>query len=176
MRPLAHTANDAATGKPIKDTSRVAEIWLTGEPTVRHYATPELALKALAGFEKAGKTARVVYAQNHDNGIKLLADKAWFVVSPKGQIDAFLLQQDAEAFAQKATARSRISPKRNWPCNTRPQPRVERHLVDTRTRISRLPAVSQHSPDLRDARDRRPIPSGRAFPIRHRLCGRSGST
>ena len=101
--PLALIANDAATGKPIKDTSRVAEIWLTGEPTVRHYATPESALKALAVFEKAGKTARVVYAQDHDKGIKLLADKAWFVISPKGQIDAFLLQQDAEAFAQKST-------------------------------------------------------------------------
>ena len=100
--PLALTANDAATGKPIKDTSRVAEIWLTGEPVVRHYATPESALKALAGFEKAGKTARVVYAQDHDKGIKLLADKTWFVVSPKGQIDAFLLRQDAETFAQKS--------------------------------------------------------------------------
>jgi hypothetical protein len=52
--------------------------------------------------KKAGKTVRVVYAQDHDKGIKLLAEKAWFVVSPKGQIDAFLLQQDADAFAQKS--------------------------------------------------------------------------
>lgn len=99
--PLALVANDSATGKPIKDTKRVAEIWLNSEPTVRHYSTPESALKALAGFEKAGKTARAVYAQDHDFGIKLLAGNAWFVVSPKGQIDAFLLKGDADAFAQK---------------------------------------------------------------------------
>jgi NitT/TauT family transport system substrate-binding protein len=47
------------------------------------------------------QTSPVVYAQDHDKGIKLLAGKAWFVVSPKGQIDAFLLQQDADPFAQK---------------------------------------------------------------------------
>jgi NitT/TauT family transport system substrate-binding protein len=50
---------------------------------------------------QAGKPARVVYAQDHDKGIKLLAGKAWFVVSPKGQINTFLLQQDADPFAQK---------------------------------------------------------------------------
>jgi hypothetical protein len=33
--------------------------------------------------------------------VHLLAGKAWFVVSPKGQIYTFLLQQDADPFAQK---------------------------------------------------------------------------
>jgi NitT/TauT family transport system substrate-binding protein len=69
---------------------------------VRHYATPESALKALAGFEKDGKAARAVYAQDHDKGFKLLADQAWFVVSAKGQVDAFLLKGDADSFAQKS--------------------------------------------------------------------------
>lgn len=100
--PLPLAANDAATGKPIKDTKRVAEIWLTGEPKVRHYSTPESALKALAAFEKSGKTVSAVYAQDHDKGIKLLAKNAWFVVSPAGEVDAFLLKGDADAFAQKS--------------------------------------------------------------------------
>ena len=100
--PLALVGNDAATGKPIKDTKRVAEIRLKDEPLVRHYATPESALKALAGFENDGKAARAVYAQDHDKGFKLLADQAWFVVSAKGQVDAFLLKGDADSFAQKS--------------------------------------------------------------------------
>jgi NitT/TauT family transport system substrate-binding protein len=100
--PLPLAANDAATGKPIRDTKRLAEIWLKDEPKVRHYATPESALKALAGFEKAGKTARAVYAQDHDKGFKLLADQAWFVVSAKGEVDAFLLKGDADSFAQES--------------------------------------------------------------------------
>ena len=69
---------------------------------MRHYATPESALKALTGFEKDGKAARAVYAQDHDKGFKLLADQAWFVVSAKGQVDAFLLKGDADSFAQKS--------------------------------------------------------------------------
>lgn len=100
--PAALVANDAATGKPITDASRVAEIWLTGEPSVRHYASPESALKALAVFENEGKLARAVYAQDHDKGIKLLADRAWFVASPDGRLDAFLLKGDADVFAQKS--------------------------------------------------------------------------
>jgi NitT/TauT family transport system substrate-binding protein len=67
---------------------------------VRHYSTPESALKALAGFEKAGKPVRAVYAHDRNSGIKLLANLAWFVKGDKGQIDAFLLKGDAEAYAK----------------------------------------------------------------------------
>ena len=100
--PLPLIANEVATGKLIKDTKRVAEIWLKDEPKVRHYATPESALKALTGFEKAGKAACTVYAQDHDKGFKLLADQAWFVLSAKGEVDVFLLKGDADGFAQKS--------------------------------------------------------------------------
>ncbi len=92
-------ANDAVTGRPISDVSRLAQIWLADE-TLRHYSTPEISLKALAGFEKAGKPARGVYAQDRNSGIKLLANLAWFVKSDKGQIDAFLHKGDAEAYAK----------------------------------------------------------------------------
>jgi NitT/TauT family transport system substrate-binding protein len=99
--PFALNANDSATGAPIKDAKRVAEIWLKDEPTVRHYASPEGALKALAGFEKQGREARAVYAQDRLSGIKLLADQAWFVVDRNGRINAFLLRGEAETFAKK---------------------------------------------------------------------------
>jgi NitT/TauT family transport system substrate-binding protein len=99
--PLALTASDAVSGKPIKDTKRAAGIWLKDEPTVRHYASLESAFKALNGLEKQGKSARAVYAQDNINGIKLLADQSWFVVDPKGQISAYLLKGEAETAAQK---------------------------------------------------------------------------
>jgi len=98
LQPLA--AKDHLSGKPISDFKRVAQIWLTDEALVRHYASPEAALKDLAALEKAGKTARAVYAQDAGSGIKLLAPLAWFVRGGKGEINAFLLKGDAEAWAK----------------------------------------------------------------------------
>ncbi|WP_026608017.1 ABC transporter substrate-binding protein [Methylocapsa acidiphila] len=99
--PLPLVATDASTGKPIKDVSRVAEIWLKDEPKVRRYASPEAAFKALSALEKQGKAPRAVYAQDRLTGNKLLAGQAWFVATRSGQIDAFLLKGDAEDFAKK---------------------------------------------------------------------------
>jgi len=93
-------AHDARTGKPITDISRVAEIWVTGEAKVRHYASPESALADLAKIDAAGKKVRVVYAQDRGNGVKLLAEQAWFVSGARGEISAFLLKQDADNWAK----------------------------------------------------------------------------
>ena len=93
-------AKDAATGEPIVDPKRVAEIWLKGEPLVRHYGSPESALKALAKLERDGQTARVFYAQDRQSGIKLLGDKAWYVRSADGALDAFLLKEAADGWAK----------------------------------------------------------------------------
>jgi len=92
-------ANDARTGKPITDFKRVAEIWVQGEPLVRHYASPESAFADLAALEKAGRKIRVVYAQDRNSGNKLLAADAWFVKN-KGEINAFLLKEQAQAWAR----------------------------------------------------------------------------
>ena len=94
-------AKDAATGAEISDFSRVAQIWVKDEAHVRHYASPENALKALAGLEKDGKTIRVVYAQDRESGIKLFASQAWFVRSSNGELSAFLLKQAAEGWSKK---------------------------------------------------------------------------
>lgn len=97
--PSPLKAKDDVTGQPIVDLKRVAEIWLDGEPKVRHYASAENAFKALNGFEKSGRKARAVYAQDRNTGNKLLARQAWFV-NNKGEISAFLLKGDAEAWAK----------------------------------------------------------------------------
>ncbi|MEK1942640.1 MAG: ABC transporter substrate-binding protein [Pseudomonas sp.] len=92
-------ANDAITGKPITDFKRLAQIWVRGEEKVRHYSSPEEALKALANLEKDGKDIRAIYAQAADTGNKLLASQAWFVRNDKGELNAFLLKDQAQKFA-----------------------------------------------------------------------------
>ena len=94
-------ANDALTGQPITDFKRLAQIWVRGEGKVRHYASPESALKALAQLEKDGKDIRAIYAQAADSGIKLLANQAWFVRNDKGELSAFLLKSQAERYAER---------------------------------------------------------------------------
>ena len=88
------------TGEPITDTKRVAEIWVKGEPLVRHYGSPESAFEALAKLEKEGQSTRVFYAQDRQSGIKLLGDKAWYVRSVDGVLNAFLLKEAAEGWAK----------------------------------------------------------------------------
>ncbi|MBX9649052.1 MAG: ABC transporter substrate-binding protein [Xanthobacteraceae bacterium] len=97
---LALKAKDAVTGADITDFGRVAQIWVKDEPKVRHFSSPENALKALAALEKEGKAVRVVYAQDRESGIKLFANQAWFVRSDKGELNAFLLKDGAEKWSK----------------------------------------------------------------------------
>ncbi|NEV01891.1 ABC transporter substrate-binding protein [Bradyrhizobium uaiense] len=98
---LALKAEDAASGAEITDFSRTAQIWVKDETLVRHYGSPENALKALAALEKEGKAIRVVYAQDRETRIKLFANQAWFVRSPKGELSAFLLKNKAEKWSKE---------------------------------------------------------------------------
>ncbi|WP_238947937.1 ABC transporter substrate-binding protein [Caldimonas brevitalea] len=93
-------AQDALTGKPITDVARVAQVWVEGEPKVRHYVGPENALADVKKLEAAGKKIRIVYAQDRKLGIKLLANQAWFSADARGQLNAFLLKDAAVAWAQ----------------------------------------------------------------------------
>lgn len=99
--PLPVDTRDALTGQPLTDTRRLAQIWVRGEPKVRHYASPESAFKALAALEKEGKDIRAVYAQDAGSGIKLLANQAWFVRNAQGELTAFLLKDQAERQARE---------------------------------------------------------------------------
>jgi NitT/TauT family transport system substrate-binding protein len=98
---LALNAKDALTGEEIKDLKRVAQVWVKDEPLVRHYASAENAFKALKALETENKTVRVVYAQDRNSGIKLLGAQAWFVRSEAGEVSAFLLRDQAEAWAKE---------------------------------------------------------------------------
>lgn len=99
--PVSLQAKDDLTGQPITDFKRLAQIWVRGEERVRHYATPESALKALAVLEQEGKDIRAIYAHAADSGLKLLANQAWFVRDQDGQLSAFLLKEQAERHARE---------------------------------------------------------------------------
>jgi NitT/TauT family transport system substrate-binding protein len=93
-------AKDAATGKQITDFSRLVQVWVAGEPLVRHYGTPEAAFAAVRKLEKDGKKIRIVYAHDRNSGLKLFASDAWFV-SAKNDTSAFLSKASAEAWAKQ---------------------------------------------------------------------------
>ena len=73
---------------------------MRGEPRVRSYASAREALGEAAKLKQQGKDIRAVYAQASDSGIKLLASQACFVQGRDGALDAFLLKEQAERYAQ----------------------------------------------------------------------------
>ena len=95
-------AKDAVTGKPITDFRHLTQIWVQGEPLVRHYASATTAITELRKLEQAGRKVRTVYAHDQGSGLKLLAGDAWFVVDGNGKdASAYLLKADAQAQAAK---------------------------------------------------------------------------
>lgn len=95
-------ANDAVTGKPIRDTQDLTQIWLASETHVRNYGNPAEAFSALAALRHTGEAVRVVYVHDHASGLKLFATQAWYVKSKNGSLAAFLLKSDAEGYAQRS--------------------------------------------------------------------------
>ncbi|ENW92855.1 ABC transporter substrate-binding protein [Acinetobacter dispersus] len=93
-------AKDALTQKPIQSFDRVTQIWVKGEAKVRSYATPETAFADLNKLRQSGKNIRVVYNQDRNLKIKLLANLAWYATDKNGQISAFLLRGDANNWAK----------------------------------------------------------------------------
>ena len=97
---LPLVAKDAATGKPITEFSHLTQVWVAGEPLVRHYSTADEAFAAVRKLEKDGKKIRVVYAHDRNSGLKLFANDAWFVTA-KNETSAFLSKESADAWAKQ---------------------------------------------------------------------------
>ncbi|CAB3754008.1 ABC transporter substrate-binding protein [Paraburkholderia solisilvae] len=96
-------ANDAQTGKPIADVRDVAQVWLSNEQKVRNYAQPGEAFAALDKLEQGGSKVRAVYVRDHDSGLKLFANDAWYVKDAHGAVTAFLLKSGADAYALRTS-------------------------------------------------------------------------
>jgi NitT/TauT family transport system substrate-binding protein len=99
--PLA--GQDARTGLAIDDPRMAAELWIEGEQKVRRYASVASAFAALGELADRGQKVRIALVHDRQTGIKLLAEKVWYVVNegaPDTTIAAFLTRQAAERWAR----------------------------------------------------------------------------
>jgi sulfonate transport system substrate-binding protein len=94
--PFNQDAQD--THAPVTEPKLAGQVWIQGEPQVRLYSTPEAALFAAGKAQADGKKVRVVFVHDRQSGIKLFADRVWFV-EKSGALSAFLLKTDAEKWA-----------------------------------------------------------------------------
>lgn len=92
---------DAFDNSPITNPKNAGQIWIEGEENVQNYSSPVSMVKALKEFEKNGKTPSVVFVHDMNKGWKLFANTAFFV-EKDGNVTAFLLKDDADAYAQKS--------------------------------------------------------------------------
>ena len=98
--PVAFTGNAEDTGAPVSEPRLAGQIWIKGESKVRLFSTPEAAFVAAKKEESEGKVIRVVYVHDRESGLKLFADKAWYV-SQGGKLVSFLLKSGADNWASK---------------------------------------------------------------------------
>ena len=90
---------DFVTGAPIEDTKDVGQIWVVGEPKVRLYQNVTETFAALNQLEKEGKKVRIAFVHDHETGLKLIADKVWYV-RRGNEILAYLEKSKAEQSAK----------------------------------------------------------------------------
>jgi NitT/TauT family transport system substrate-binding protein len=104
-KTLASTSNYQVSGTDtfcnhkIDDPSKAGEIWVTGEG-IRPGSSVACTLAAWAALKKAGTAAPVAYVADAGSGLKLFADKAFYVVASGHAIEPYLLRQDAAARAK----------------------------------------------------------------------------
>jgi NitT/TauT family transport system substrate-binding protein len=99
--PLPFTGNAVDTNAPVADAKSAGQIWVEGEPKVRLYSRPETAIKAAKAETAAGKKVRVTFVHDRGTGLKLFADRAWYVSGGNGKLSAFLLKEKADAWAKE---------------------------------------------------------------------------
>ena len=75
--PFTQDAQD--THAPVTEPKLAGQVWIQGEPQVRLYSSPQAALSAASKAEADGKKVRVVFVHDRQSGIKLFADRVWFV-------------------------------------------------------------------------------------------------
>ena len=98
--PLAFSSDAVDTQNPVKDATLAGQVWVQGESKVRLYSTPEATLRAAAELKSGGKEIRVTFLHDRQSGLKLFAERAWFVQDEKG-LAAFLLKEHAEKWSQQ---------------------------------------------------------------------------
>jgi NitT/TauT family transport system substrate-binding protein len=97
--PVPFPARDFVTGEEVIDVKNAGQIWVENEKIVRLYKDVPSTFVALDQLEKAGRTVRVAFVHDRESGLKLFADKVWYIRTGN-DIAAFLEKSRAEKWAQ----------------------------------------------------------------------------
>jgi NitT/TauT family transport system substrate-binding protein len=98
-RAVPFDSKDFVTGEDVADVRNAGQIWVEGERKVRLYKDIPSTFLALNQLQKDGKKVRVAFVHDRDTGVKLFADKVWYIQTPS-DIAAFLEKAGAEKWAQ----------------------------------------------------------------------------
>ncbi|MEL6353014.1 MAG: ABC transporter substrate-binding protein [Cyanobacteria bacterium J06627_28] len=95
------TGNDMLTDEEITEPKMAAQLWIQEEPTVSNFASIPNMIKKLNELQGEGKAADVIFVHDRNKGWKLFAENSYYVESGD-EVSAFLLADDAEAFAAES--------------------------------------------------------------------------
>ncbi|MFD1705089.1 ABC transporter substrate-binding protein [Methylopila henanensis] len=89
---------DAFCKTAIAEPRKAGEIWVK-DGDILPFSSASCTLGALQDYKAKGTAINVAYVFDTARGIKLFADKAFYVVGDKKELAPFMLKQDADAFA-----------------------------------------------------------------------------
>jgi len=94
---------DPVCRTPIANPAEAGQIWVRGGDIIS-FSSPTCTLLGVRQYQAAGKALNAVYLVDHQLGIKVFADEAYFAVTDKlpgkPDITPFLLKRDAESYAK----------------------------------------------------------------------------
>jgi NitT/TauT family transport system substrate-binding protein len=98
------TGNDPVCNVPVNNPREAGEVWIEGGNIVP-FGSPACTFMGVKKFTSQGKKLNAVYLVDHELGIKVFADAAFYSVGgrdpTKPEVVPFLLKRDAEAYANK---------------------------------------------------------------------------
>jgi NitT/TauT family transport system substrate-binding protein len=96
--------DDPVCNVPVSDPSKAGQIWVEGGDILT-FSSPACTLTGVKKFTDAGKKLNAVYLVDHELGIKVFADAAFYAVGGqdpnKPELVPFLLKRNAEDYAAK---------------------------------------------------------------------------
>jgi NitT/TauT family transport system substrate-binding protein len=98
--PVPFAAGDYDSKEAIKDVKSAGQVWVVGEPKVRVYKSVRDTFVALDQLEQQSRKVRVTFVHDQGTGLKLFADKAWYVAH-SGKIGAYLEKTKADQAARE---------------------------------------------------------------------------
>ena len=102
FKPYDVAGQDPVCNTPVTNPKEAGQIWVQGGDIVS-FSSPACTLEGVSKFTAGGKKLNAVYLVDHQLGIKVFADMAFYAVGGKDpkkpEVVPFLLKQDADKYA-----------------------------------------------------------------------------